>query len=177
MLPSFEDKVHWARALPFFLAAVLLQDAIGPATWLLGARFDLLLVLTLSWALVRSCEEAMVAALPAALLFGILGTGPIGASLLGLMPPIAIALGMRNNNPTPRLPTVCAAMALSTVAALGIELIVRFLSGEQTINISGLWTVLAGETILNIGVATILYRPLCIGRTRSLVRRTGLSLS
>jgi hypothetical protein len=119
----------------------------------------------------------MVAALPAALLSGILGTGPIGVAALELMPPIALALGLRNSNPNPRLPAVCVAMAISTAAVLGIELVARFLNGEQAINISGLWTVLAGEMILNTLAAALFYRPLCIGRTRTLVRRTGLSLS
>ena len=177
MIPGFEDKVHWARALPFFLGAVLLQNTVAPAPWLLGARFDLLLVLTLGWALVRSCEEAMVAALPAALLTGMLGTAPIGAPILELLPPIALALAIRNGNPNPRLLAVCVAMAVSSFVALGIELILRFLNGEQAINIAGLVTVVAGETVLNVLVAAVFYKPLCIGRTRTLVRRTGLSLS
>jgi rod shape-determining protein MreD len=177
LIPTFEDKVHWGLALPFFVAAVLIQAALAPTTWLLGARLDLLLVMTVSWALIRSCEEAMVASLPAALLLGLLGTGPIGVSLLALMPPIGLSLVVRSGNPNPRLLALCLATAVCTVAALAVEIIVRFLGGEQNINLSGLWAVLLGETILNTLVAALLYWPLSIGRTRKLVRRTGLSLS
>lgn len=177
MIPSFDEQVRWGLALPFFVGAALLQAALIPLPGLFGARADLVLILAASWAVVRSCEEAMVAAPPAALLVGLLGAGPMGVPLLGLLAPLALALALRSSNPNPKLASVCIVVALSTLAAVTVELIVRFLNGEQTFNLAGIGTVLAGETIANTVLAAIVYRFLCIGRKRRLARRTRLSLS
>lgn len=177
MIPTFDDQARWGLALPFFLAAALLQAALIPGPGLLGAHADFVLVLATGWAVVRSCEEVMLVAPPAALLVGLLGAGPLGAPLLGLLPPIALALGVRDRNPNPRLLSVCIVMMLSTAAAVGLELTIRFLSGEQRLDLAGLGPVLIGEILLNTLLVTVIYRPLCVGRKRRLARRTHLSLS
>lgn len=177
MIPSFDEQVRWGLALPFFIAAALLESALFPLPGLLGARADLLLTLAASWAVVRSCEEVMIAAPPAALLVGLLGTGPIGVPLLAMLSPVGLALALRHRNPNPKLASVCTVVALSTVIAIAVELVVRFLGGEQRFNLAGIGTVLAGETIANTLLAAVAYRLLCIGRKRKLARRTRLSLS
>jgi rod shape-determining protein MreD len=177
MIPSFDDQVRWGLALPIFLAAALLQCALIPGFGLFGARADFVLIVATSWAIVRSPEEAMVAAPPAALLVGLLGAGPIGIPLLSLLTPMALALAVRDGNPNPRLPSLCLAMVVSTVAAFAIELTVQFLAGGHTIQLTGVPWVLLGTTLLNTLFAAAIYWPLCIGRKRKLVRRARLSLS
>ena len=118
-----------------------------------------------------------MAAPPAALLSGLLGAGPIGVPLLSLLTPVALALAIRDANPNPRLPSLCLAMAISTVAALATELVVQFLAGGRTIQLSGIGSVLIGATVVNTLFAAAIYWPLCLGRKRKLVRRARLSLS
>jgi rod shape-determining protein MreD len=177
MIPSFDDQVRWGLALPFFLAAALFQAAFIPSFEIFGARADFVLIVATSWAVIRSPEEAMVAAPPAALLAGLLGAGPIGVPLLALLTPMALALGIRSGNPNPRLPSLCLAVAISTVAALATELIVQFLTGGHTIQLTGIGPVIFGATLLNTLLAAAMYYPLCIGRKRKLARRARLSLS
>jgi cell shape-determining protein MreD len=177
MIPSFDDQVKWGLALPFFLVAALFQAALGPSISLFGGHADLLLMVIAGWAVVRSAEEAMVAGPPAALLAGLLGAGPIGTPLLALMAPIGLALTLRGGGATPRLPSLGAVAVVSGVAAILLDLTVQFLGGERQFHFTGLGSILIGATILNVIFAAAIYRPLCIGRHRKLVRRARLSLS
>jgi hypothetical protein len=177
VIPSFDDQVHWGVALPVMLLAVLLQAAVAPSLSLLGGRIDLLLIVAAGWALVRSPQEAMIAAPPAALLSGLLGAGPIGTPILALLTPIGAALWLRSGGAGPRLPSVIAVVAISTGVAVTLELAVEFLSGARGFDLSGFSLVLVGATVLNVLGAALMYLPLRLGRPRKLTRRTRLSLS
>jgi cell shape-determining protein MreD len=177
VIPSFDDQVQWGVALPIFLMAALLQQAIAPAFQLFGGHANLLLVVVAGWALIRSAEEAMIAGPPAALLAGLLGAGPIGTPLLALIAPIAMALTLRSGGAMPKLPSLCGVLCLSSVTAIVVDLIVEFLSGGRSFDFAGFIPIVAGATLLNLVIGLILYRFLCIGRKRKLVRRTRLSLS
>lgn len=177
MIPSFDDQIHWGLALPFFLAAALLQPTIAPMLSLFGGHPDLVLILAAGWAVVRSPEEAMIAGPPAAILAGLLAAGPIGTPVLTLLVPIGLALLLRSGGATPRLPSLCAVAAVSSLAAIGLDLTVQFLGGARDFIFTGLVPVTLGAMLLNILFAAAIYRPLCIGRKRKLVRRTRLSLS
>ncbi|HTE83912.1 MAG TPA: hypothetical protein VK821_04200 [Dehalococcoidia bacterium] len=177
MIPSFDDQIRWGLALPYFLAAALLQATIGPMFSLLGGHPDLVLIVVAGWAVVRSPEEAMIAGPAAAILAGLLAAGPIGTPVLALLTPIGLALILRSGGATPRLPSLCAVACLSSGAAIGLDLTAQFLSGARDFTFSGLLPVTLGAMILNVLLAAAIYRPLCIGRKRKLVRRTHLSLS
>lgn len=177
MIPSFDDQIRWGLALPFFLAAALVQPTLVPMISLFGGHPDIVLILGAGWAVVRSPEEAMIAGPPAAVLAGLLSAGPIGTPVLALIAPIGLALLLRSGGATPRLPSLCAVAALSTVAAMGLDLTVQFLSGARDFIFSGLVPVTLGAMVLNVLLAAAIYRPLCIGRKRKLVRRARLSLS
>jgi rod shape-determining protein MreD len=177
MIPSFENQVHWGLALPFFLAAALIQPAVSPTISLFGGHPDFVLMLVAGWALVRSPEEAMVAGPPAAILAGLLSAGPIGTPLLALLLPIGLALLLRSGGANPRLPSLCAVACVTSIFAVGLDLTVQFLSGERDFIFTGLATVTLGATVLNLALALAMYPLLCIGRKRKLVRRARLSLS
>jgi cell shape-determining protein MreD len=177
MIPSFENQVHWGLALPFFLAAALIQPALAPTISLFGGHPDIVLMLITGWALVRSPEEAMVAGPPAAILSGLLSAGPIGTPLLALLVPIGLALLLRSGGANPKLLSLCAVACVASVFAIGLDLTVQFLSGERDFIFAGLGAVTLGATILNLAIAVAMYPLLCIGRKRKLVRRARLSLS
>jgi hypothetical protein len=177
MIPSFDDQVKWGLALPILLVAALLQLALAPILGVLGGHGDLFLVLVAGWALIRSPEEVMIAGPPSALLAGLLGAGPIGVPILALMVPIGMAMLLRAGGAMPRLPSLVATVALSSAAAVMLDLVVQFLSGARSLDLAGFGTVLAGATALNVFLATVIYWPLRVGRQRKLVRRTHLSLS
>jgi cell shape-determining protein MreD len=177
MIPSFDDQIRWGLALPFFLVAAFAQATVGPMVGLFGGHPDLVLVIAAGWAVLRSPEEAMIAGPPAAIIAGLLGAGPIGTPVLALIAPIGLALLLRSGGATPRLPSLCAAVAIGSVVTLGLDLTVQFLSGARDFIFTGLLTVTLGAALLNVLFAAAIYRPLCIGRKRKLVRRTRLSLS
>jgi rod shape-determining protein MreD len=177
MIPSFENQVHWGLALPFFLAAAVIQPVFAPTISLLGGHPDFVLMLIAGWALVRSPEEAMVAGPPAAILAGLLSAGPIGTPVLALLVPIGLALLLRSGGGTPRLPSLCAVAAATSIVAVGLDLTVQFLSGERDFMFTGIWAVTIGSTILNLLIAVAMYPLLRIGRKRKLVQRARLSLS
>jgi hypothetical protein len=66
---------------------------------------------------------------------------------------------------------------VSSIAAVMLDLTVQFLGGERQFHFTGLGSILIGATILNVLLVAAIYRPLCIGRHRKLVRRARLSLS
>jgi hypothetical protein len=177
MIPSFDDQIHWRLALPFMLLAALLQIALAPTLSLLGGHADLLLVVAAGWALVRSPQEAMLAAPPAALLEGLLGAGPIGTPILILLVPISIALWLRSGGAVPRLPSVMTVIAISSIAALVLDLVIQFLGGARGFDLAGFGGVLIGATVLNVLIAALLYWPLKIARPHKLARKARLSLS
>lgn len=177
MIPSFDDQVHWGVPLAVMLAAVMLQAALAPSLSILGGRADLLLVAAAAWSLVRSPQEVMIAAPPAALLEGLLGPGPIGTPILALLAPISVALWLRSGGAVPRFPSVIAVVAVSTCIAFALDLGIQFLGGARAFDLSGLGPVLVGATALNVVCAACIYWPLKIGRPRKLARRARLSLS
>ncbi len=177
MIPSFDDQLHWGVTLAVMLTAVMLQLALAPSLSLLGGHADLLLVAAAAWSLVRSPQEVMIAAPPAAVLEGLLGAGPIGTPVLTLLAPVAIALWLRGGGAVPRFPSVIAVVAVSTCVALALDFGVQFLGGARGFDLAGLGPVLIGATVLNVLCAALLYWPLKIGRPRKLARRARLSLS
>ncbi|MGI8550733.1 MAG: rod shape-determining protein MreD [Dehalococcoidia bacterium] len=162
---------------PLFVFAVLLQCAVIPGSGLFGARPDLLLVLVCAWAIVRSREEAMLAAPPAALLAGLLRAGPIGLPLLALIGPIGGAMLQRNLRGGGFFFRLMLVVLLSTVWSSGLDLVVSFLSGQHTMYLAGIGSFGMGAIMLNLLLATVLYWPFRLARKRTIARATGLSLS
>ena len=75
-------------ALAFFavVAASLLQTSAMPSISVLGVQPNLVLILILSWAIVRGLREAMVVVPMGALTLGLMGGQSAGMILLAAMP-------------------------------------------------------------------------------------------
>lgn len=168
--------VWYLVALPLFLVAAIVQASTGAGPQLLGARPDLLLVLVTTWAIVRSPEETMLAAPPAALLAGMLGAGAVGIPVLAILLPIALALLLRSSRQN-RLATLVVAVTLATAWLVLLDLTISFLTGEHGLRLSGVGHILAAELTLNLGLAVVFFLPLRFNRRRQMRRRSRLSLS
>jgi hypothetical protein len=162
-------------AVLFSLIAILQSTTVASPD-LFGAHADVLLVLVLTWALVRSCQEVMVAAPPAALLAGLLGAGPVGAPLLILLAPVGLALFLRQRGST-NLIALGLSVGGCTLWALLVNLCSDFMVGQHTLRLAGLGAVLVGALLLNLALALLLYWPLRVMRRQQVQRRAGLSLS
>ncbi len=77
-------------AIPLTLLVVVLQVAAAPSFNLLGVHADLPLVWLSCWAAIRGRDETMLLIPVAGLGLGLLGREPFGASLLALLPVLAI---------------------------------------------------------------------------------------
>ncbi len=77
-------------AVPLTLLVVILQVAAAPSFNLLGVHADLPVVWLCCWAAVRGWEESILLIPVAGLGLGLLGREPLGASLLALLPVLAI---------------------------------------------------------------------------------------
>jgi hypothetical protein len=82
--------VIYYTAVPLTLLVVVLQVAAAPSFHLLGVHADLPVVWLSCWAAVRGRQEAMLLIPLAGLGLGLLGREPLGASLLALLPVLAI---------------------------------------------------------------------------------------
>ena len=169
------DRLTYVLLALLFGLVAILQSAAIPSPHVYGAHADLLLVLVALWALLRSSEEVMAAAPPAALLAGLLGAGAIGTPLLVLIAPVGLALLLRPRGKSGLAPLLCV-VAASTTWALLVNLSVDFMSGQHALHLSGIGSVLLGALILNSALALVLYGPVRLVRKRHLVRRTQLSL-
>jgi rod shape-determining protein MreD len=78
--------VKYAVGFALVAAAALLQTSALPAFTVLGVHPNLVLVLILSWAMVRGLHEAMVIVPMGALTLGLMDGQPVGAALLAAMP-------------------------------------------------------------------------------------------
>lgn len=81
----------WYVGAPLTALLVLLQVSAAPAFTYGGVHADLLVVWLGCWATVRGRQEAMPLIPVAGLGLGLLGGEPLGASLLALLPIIALA--------------------------------------------------------------------------------------
>lgn len=78
-------------AVPLTLFVVILQVAAAPSFNLLSVHADLPVVWLGCWASMRGRQETMVLIPLAGIALGLLGHEPMGASLLALMPVLAIS--------------------------------------------------------------------------------------
>ena len=169
--------IWYSVTLPLFLLVALTQTATIHGFSLSGARADVLLVVVAGWAVVRVPKEAMLAAPPSAIVAGLLGASPAGTPLLMILAPVGLALLVHDRPGGDRLTALWLVIGLSTVWALGIELIIDILSGQKGIHLTGIASVLLGEVVLNVLLSTLIYAPLRIARKRGEVHRARLSLS
>lgn len=78
-------------SLPLTLAVIVLQLAAAPSFTYLGVHVDLAVAWLACWAALRSTDEVLVLTAVSGVGLGLLGREPFGASLLALLPVVALA--------------------------------------------------------------------------------------
>ena len=78
-------------AAPLLLAAALIQAAVMPSFPVLGAYPNLVLVLVVSWTVVRGQREGMVVVPIGGLCLGLVSSQPVGVALLAAAPVVLLA--------------------------------------------------------------------------------------
>jgi len=82
--------VRYVIAAALVLLAAVAQTSVLPSFRVLGVHANLMLVLLLSWAMVRGLEDAMVVVPMGGLALGLMDGQPLGAAMLALMPVVLL---------------------------------------------------------------------------------------
>ena len=129
------------------LAAAILETTIGPVVGVLGVIPDLVLVLVVSWGLVRGSEEGMIWGLLGGLSLDLLSGTPVGTHCL-ILTLIGFVAGIGRQSPfQSRFLVPLFAITIATLAyTLSIALILR-LAG---------WPLAISPALLDVVVASII---------------------
>jgi rod shape-determining protein MreD len=117
--------------VPLVLLAAIVQTASLPLFSVFGAHPNLVLILLVSWTIVRGRGEAMVLIPLAGLALGLLDSQPLGLHLLALVPLALLALAHELRLMEADFLMALAIVFLATLAYEGVFLIVLRLTGES----------------------------------------------
>ncbi len=142
------------------LLSVLIDLSFAPGATLFGARPELALVLVALWAALRPQAEAMVLALAAGIGLGLLGSEPLGASVLALAP-IVLLGSLSDGRSTERrfIFSIGLVMLGTLVYALALAG-ASWLLGEGYPLGPGSLRSFGTVMVLNAALAAVLYLPL-----------------
>lgn len=102
-------------AILVLVLVIALQTAVLPDLRVLDVRPNLLLVLLMSWAIVRGTDEGRVVVLTAALLVGMLSGDPAGFPLIALAPIVPLAALLSSGIVSSRAASALLATAVATL--------------------------------------------------------------
>jgi rod shape-determining protein MreD len=113
------------------LAAALLQGTVAPLIAVGGARPSLPILVAASWSVAAGAREGVWWAFLGGLVADLISAGPLGASALASLPPVA-AVGLRDGGPGRPTPIVAGAVlvGLAALAAGLIYLGILAVTGE-----------------------------------------------
>ena len=119
----------------FLLAVAVFESSLGPALGFVGGIPNVVLVLIVSWALVRGSEEGMIWGMLGGLSVGLLSGAPLGAHAL-MMTIIGFGAGLGQRNPfRSRLLVPLFSIVIATlVYNAGLAIILRLSGWPLAIN-------------------------------------------
>lgn len=159
-------------AVPLLTIVALLQGVLFSRVSLWGARPELMLLIVMLWAMVRSVDEGLVWGFIGGLLVDLLSGGPLAGTSLALLAAALLAgqpWGQGLGSSTLRL------LLLTFIGALAYHLVLLIaLSTGHTVAWGfSLWRVALPSTLLNVALAPFL-RPLLIWLERKTRRERRL---
>jgi len=144
-------------AAPFLLVVALLQSTLSPRLQVGAVWPDFLLLVVMSWALVRRPNEALVWAFGGGLIVDLLSGGPFGATTIGLMAVVLIAVAMVDGTFRGRafLPIVTAFAA--TLAFHALYLLMMLLVGQRADGLDALFRLALPSAVYNAALSVPVY--------------------
>jgi rod shape-determining protein MreD len=144
--------------IPFLALLAIFQATAAPQISIGAGRPDLLLLCVMSWELVRARGEGYSWAFMGGLGLDLLGGGPFGASILGLLAVTLIAdwLGGGLFRDRVALPLVTA--LAGTFAFHGVYLIVLTLFGWKVDMFDAIVRVMLPSAVINMALSPIVFR-------------------
>ena len=146
----------------------LAQSAIVPHIRIAGVYPDIMLILVVSWSLLRGFREGLIWALAGGIILDLLSGAPFGMFTLTLvcaaiLPGIGTANFFRSH-----LPMVLTSVALATICSYGISLLVLYVAGRSTSVFDLASHIILPNLALNVGATLLVFPPV-----RWLHRRTA----
>jgi rod shape-determining protein MreD len=146
-----------AFALAWFLA--MLNVSAMPYIKVLGVTPDLVLIFAASWVIVRGQDEGLVVVPMAGLLHDLVGSDPVGTSVLAMAPIVLLAAAVRlqamDTDFVPALGVVAAGSLLYGIIAM----IVLAVTGEGAPFFYSMLRVIIPAAIVNALFTPIIYLP------------------
>lgn len=143
--------------IPLLAVVALLQGVLFSRVSLWGARPDLMLLIVMLWAMVRSLDEGLVWGFIGGLLVDLLSGGPLGGSSLALLAAAFLAGQPWGHG----LGSLVRLLLLAFAGALTyyLVLLIALTAGHTVAWGFSLWRVALPSTLLNVALAPFV-RPL-----------------
>jgi rod shape-determining protein MreD len=144
-------------AAPLLLIVSLLQSTLSPRLQIGAVWPDFLLLIVMSWALLRRPNEALVWCFAGGLVIDLVSGGPFGGTVLGLMAVALIATVMADGMFRGRtaLPIVTAFVA--TLAFHGLYLLAMLLVGQRVDGLDALLRIVLPSAVYNSALSLIVH--------------------
>jgi rod shape-determining protein MreD len=146
--------MRYVLAALLLLMAALVQASVMPAFPVFGVVPNLVLALAVCWTVVRGQQEAMIVVPMAGLCLGLVGSQPLGVTLLATMPVVLFSeLRALRLTPSDFLLTVVIVFLSSMVYEMVLLVALR-LEGESV----G-WFAAFLRVVLPTGIVSVLFTP------------------
>jgi rod shape-determining protein MreD len=155
---------------PLLLLVVVVQATLVARVRFLGVSPNLLLVVVVSWGLLRGIQSGLAWAFVGGLLFDLVAGLPLGASSLALMVTCFLSSLSENNLFQGNLTLPVVLTTLATPIYGWILLLIRDLTGGHVNWLGVTLNVILRETLLNVVVVIVVYPAL-----RWLALRLGIA--
>jgi len=146
--------------LPFLGLAAILQSSVLPHLELAGARPDLVLLLAISWTLLRSPGEGLAWAFMGGIVLDSLSASPFGFLTLSLLAAVFAAGFVTSVTFGANLAIPTAALVVGSMLYKGVLMALMRLNGHPGIELGSLAQAIALSTALNLCLAPAILWPL-----------------
>jgi rod shape-determining protein MreD len=144
-------------AIPFLLLLSLLQATVSPRMQIGAVWPDFLLLVVMSWALLRRPNEALGWAFIGGLGVDLMSGGPFGGWAIGLMVVALIAGAMADGVLRGRAVLPIAAAFVGTLAFHGVYLLAMLFVGQRADGLDALFRIALPSAVYNAALSLIVY--------------------
>ena len=144
--------------IPFLILVAVFQSSAAPQIRLGSGYPDLMLLSVVSWELVQTRGEGYTWAFIGGLILDLIGGGPFGASILGLLAAAAVADRVGGGLARQQVMLPLIASFLGTFAFHGVYLMVLRVFGWTIEPVAAMWRVVLPSAIINMVLSPFLFR-------------------